>query len=316
MKKIINILLIILISCDCNAQAVKLQSNNGKLISVDYLLKIENNALSVDSSKLASYINTKIGNGGQSTGIYMGNSPTNITIGGLNAGTNIYNQSITSIIEKMLITYLNPVFSTFNILGLSTVMEVGTSITGSKTFAWTYTNPNNIIPNTLTITDLNTSTILINNGSNVSPTTYTLSITNLIPNTYSWSIQAQNTKDISFTSTFSVGWYLARYWGATANSIPINSEFLSNPSEFGPSVASKSKSSFNITITGGYKKIYFAIPTSYGLLSSIKVGGFESLTAFDRFTVNITNVNGIITPYYVYVSQNSFSVNVNDIIIN
>ena len=45
--------------------------------------------------------------------IYTGASPTNITVGGLNSGTNIAGKTLSSIIEDMVVTYLSPTFSSF-----------------------------------------------------------------------------------------------------------------------------------------------------------------------------------------------------------
>ena len=60
--------------------------------------------------------------------------------------------------------------------------------------------------------------------------------------------------------------------------------------------------------------IFYAYPTALGTLTSIKIGGFESIGAFNPSTVNLINAQGYTMPYYVYVSQNYFNGTVTGII--
>ncbi len=61
--------------------------------------------------------------------------------------------------------------------------------------------------------------------------------------------------------------------------------------------------------------IFYAYPTALGTLTSIKIGGFESIAAFNPpSTVNLINAQGYSMPYYVYVSQNYFNGTVTGII--
>lgn len=60
--------------------------------------------------------------------------------------------------------------------------------------------------------------------------------------------------------------------------------------------------------------IFYAYPSALGDLISIKIGGFESLGAFIKTTVNLVNASGYTMPYIVYTSQNFFNGTVNDII--
>ena len=51
---------------------------------------------------------------------------------------------------------------------------------------------------------------------------------------------------------------------------------------------------------------YIAYPTRLGALSSIVIGGFESISDFtiDTTTLSVTNLNGYAENYTVYVSNN------------
>ena len=53
--------------------------------------------------------------------------------------------------------------------------------------------------------------------------------------------------------------------------------------------------------------IFYAYPSALGNLTSIKIGGFESIDAFNRTSVSLINAQGYSMPYYVYVSQNYFN---------
>ena len=55
------------------------------------------------------------GGGGGST--YTGVSPTNLTVGGIPAGTNLTGLNLTQIIQQLTVTYINPSFTSFNITG-------------------------------------------------------------------------------------------------------------------------------------------------------------------------------------------------------
>jgi hypothetical protein len=78
--------------------------------------------------------------GSTGSGIYSGASPTTCTVGGLIAGSSIAGQSISMILEEILVPTLNPVmvepYSSFVVYPSNSVYEVGTSIsvTGCTTF--------------------------------------------------------------------------------------------------------------------------------------------------------------------------------------
>ncbi len=78
------------------------------------------------------------GGGGSSGGssVYAGASPTTTTVGGLASGSAISGLSYDDIFESILVPYVNPVFTSFSITGQSTTVEVGTTLSGSKTFTW------------------------------------------------------------------------------------------------------------------------------------------------------------------------------------
>ncbi len=90
-------------------------------------------------------------------------------------------------------------------------------------------------------------------------------------------------------------------------------------SYYGPSTTSVVADYFKSTLKSAGKSqtltfsslvneyIFYAYPSALGNLTSIKIGGFESIDAFNRTSVSLINAQGYSMPYYVYVSQNYFN---------
>ena len=97
-------------------------------------------------------------------------------------------------------------------------------------------------------------------------------------------------------------------------------------SYYGPSTTNVVSDYFKTTLKSAAKSqtlsfsslvneyIFYAYPSALGDLSSIKIGGFESLDAFNKSTVNLVNASGYSMPYIVYTSKNFFNIPVNGII--
>ena len=101
-----------------------------------------------------------------------------------------------------------------------------------------------------------------------------------------------------------------RFWGTSSSTNPIDSEIQNAANEF---ATSKEKSGFSIPITSGTKYLFYAYPAGYTNLSSLSVGGFESLPAFTPITRTFVNTKGYSSTYIIYVSNNNFSSSVDNI---
>ncbi len=107
-----------------------------------------------------------------------------------------------------------------------------------------------------------------------------------------------------------------RFWGYSADATPTDAEIraaLGGNSELS---GAKAKGSFDVTISSGSNYVFYAYPASLGGLSSLSVGGFGSLPAFDLTTRSFTNAQGHAQSYNIYVSKNTFSSTVSNIITN
>lgn len=103
--------------------------------------------------------------------------------------------------------------------------------------------------------------------------------------------------------------YPKRYWGQSSTFTPdslIIRAGLNGGTELMTS-GTKAKSGFSVAVSGTNQYVYYAYPTSYDVLTSIIVGGFESKDAFTRRIVSVKNAVGYTQDYYLYISNNQFT---------
>ena len=101
-----------------------------------------------------------------------------------------------------------------------------------------------------------------------------------------------------------------KYWGASNSQTISNASIISN----GEYYSSPSKAVFGITISGT-QFVYYAYPAIGADLTSILVGGFESINSFTKSIQSVTNASGYTQNYKVYISNNNFSASLNSIVI-
>lgn len=231
--------------------------------------------------------------GGSGDTDYIRIDPVTVTVGGAVANTYIPAGTIQDTLDAILYPYVAPAFLSFSILGQSTTIEVGSEVTGSKTFIWNISNSSNVQANTLSINDITDSVVLgsglanNNTESIVLPTT----IFKTSPGSHSWRMTATNTNAVSFNSSlFTVNWLWKLYYGNSS---------LTTLNEAGiEALTSTLSSSENGTYifantVGDYK--YICYPDSFG-----------SPTASTGFKDNATNLNVVMANS----SDNAFFSNV------
>lgn len=132
----------------------------------------------------------------------------------------------------------------------------------------------------------------------------TVSVPSNVNTTYTLVVTTVDSKTATSSTTFT---FLRRkFWGRSALSSPTEAIIESVAGGGSELNGSKNKSGFTITSSGS-NYVFYAYPSSYGLLTSITVGGFESFNAFTRTSVTVTNSLGYEETYYVYTSNNTFS---------
>lgn len=265
--------------------------------------------------------------GASGPGIYDGQSPTTITVGGLQAGSNIFGTPIIDILEDILVPYISPAFSSFSI-GQASPVEVGATLNNSQSFSFSFSQISNIQANSLEILDVTGGNIVLSTHP-LSPSPVSVSIgvniTYNLPNSYSWRGRATNTQSNTFLSSLTtVNWFWKLYYGTnistTLNEIDIES--LSN------NLLTNTKNRTYSFPGGGYK--YFCWADSLG--SPTEATGFKDTSTnlvvamadssdniyfsnihngWSYALVSVTNTYGITTNYRVYRTKNILGGSIN-----
>jgi hypothetical protein len=259
--------------------------------------------------------------GGGAGGPYGGASPTTLTVGGIPSGSPIFGLTYDQLWQDLLVPYIAPTFTSFIISGQTQSVEVGSTVSGLKSFAWAFSNPALVTANTMDILDVTGATTLASGISIVSPYSVSIgSITLTSPSTYSWRGRATNTQSTVFNSSnFTISWFWRKYYGTNASASLNETQIealINNP------LSNTLVGSYSFA-AGDYK--YFCWPDSFGSPTSgpfpngfISAGLGVSMASSidDPFysntqngwsygLVSVTNINGIATNYRVYRTLNT-----------
>ena len=144
-------------------------------------------------------------------------SPTTTTVGDLSANTDITGLTAFEIIEQMTVSYQVPSFTFFSISGQANPVEVGSVISGFKSFLWATSNSANVAE-PLTIRDVSNSVDLdnqlVNSGSAA------IDIGNLntsTQRTQQFSIQALNTEGSSLSRVYNISILYPYFYGKVSS---------------------------------------------------------------------------------------------------
>ena len=230
-------------------------------------------------------------------------SSSQVSVGGLQAGTTFNNVTINNILLNMLYPLNQPAITTFSMSGVSNAYEVGNVInSGSYNINWVISNTASLTSNSVSIIGYNNT--VYSSISNTSPYSYTLA-TNLsytTPTMATWYMSVLENNGIRISSSFSIGWYYNLYYGSSSLTN------LTNPSVLQNSTLTTNVSGRYILpgITGSYK--FIAVPDSY-TLSSITWNGLPLVLADsnDGYTYSVNNLS------YSYLTgySNAYSIAVN-----
>jgi hypothetical protein len=96
------------------------------------------------------------------SGSYTPQGTTVSAVGGIPAGTNLGTSpiGIQDLFDDIFYPYVNPVFTSFSITGQATTVEVGTTLTGSKTFVWNINQNSGTVP-TIDLYNVSTATTFL-----------------------------------------------------------------------------------------------------------------------------------------------------------
>ena len=184
-------------------------------------------------------------------------------------------------LDKILakIYYVNPSITSFTMTPSATEYEIGTVVNG-VTFTWTVNK--DITAQTLTDCTITVDDRTATYSSDISSTK------NFVLTISDGENSATANKKISFLNKI--------YYGSCAEPSEYNSAFVLGLS--GNKLAS-SKSG-NITLTVGAGEYgYFAMPTSFGTVNTVNIGGFDT-DVETCSTIAFTNASGHTSSYTIY----------------
>lgn len=234
-----------------------------------------------------------LGGGGGGDLTYLLSSPTTVTVGGLPQGSNIFGLGVDEILERILVPYQNPNFTSFSIQGQGTVLEVGDAFGGIKNFLWNTSNSGNVQTNSVSIIDVTSSTTLASGLSNDGVQAIDIGTFNITaPFTQSYRASAINTQGTPFNSNLFSIQFLYPYFYGVSNTIPSVSQSTINS---GTKVVASSNSTINITFNATVQYLWFAIPTTS--------------TAKTRWFVDTLNQGNIGTPTDLFGAPTVFNIN-------
>ncbi len=254
--------------------------------------------------------------GGQ---IYTGASPTTNTVGGLPAGSAIAGETLSQILQDILVSYQAPAFSSFAITGQGSPVEIGTSITGAKTFTWGTTNSGNVNANTIEIDNVTASTVLVSGSANDGSESLNIGTITFNGSPQVFRIKGTNSQSTVFQRDLTIATLYPYFYGKVASggaapgaNRPVANQALINS---GTKVVADSTGTVTINFNSGSDDyIWFAIPSvsaskNTWFVNSLNTGpiggsvspGGNLFPAFD--TVPITTVNWAGVNYKIYIAN-------------
>jgi|688.fasta_scaffold155345_3 hypothetical protein len=259
---------------------------------------------------------------GGGSSIYAGASPTTVVVQDYPIGTVITGKTYDELFENIYAPYVNPSFATFSITQ-TTPIEVGTTISGSKQFSWTFLTGVNVSANSVSIIDFtNGNTVLASGVSKVSPQNVNIGSVQKTTSTINqWKATAIDTQSNVITSTnATVTWYWKMYWGGSLNTT-LNEAQIESLSDFG--LKANQLGDYVFTAVDNYK--YFCYPDTTPFSSPTTATGFKDIatniqvpmadSTDDAFYINVengwyyglvsvTNAQGVTEDYRVYRTRN------------
>ena len=159
-------------------------------------------------------------------------------------------------------------------------------------------------------------------GRSCSPTPCITSSSKSVTVNYNTNTSFNNavttTDNKTATSTVNYNFYANNYWGASLIVNPDTTTVLAMGG--GNKVFATNRvyaPTVNVPSGGTYYYVYYAYPSSYGALTSIKdQAGNQIIDAFTQTTLTFNNASGYRQSYYVYTSNNSYLSTANPIYVS
>lgn len=200
------------------------------------------------------------------------------------------------------IEYINPVFNSFSVTGQSTTIEVGTTLSGSKTFTWSV-SANSGVVNTIDLYDITAASTLLAGTTNDGSQAQTVTTIQLNTNgaTQQWRGVGNNSSpsDTFNSSTFTVTSRFYRFYGPTASS-PANSAAVR---ALGNDTFHTGATTFNLNTGTTQTKFVVALPPSVTISSVVDLDALNAVITSEYVltgTINVLDAGGTNRAYNIY----------------
>jgi hypothetical protein len=133
----------------------------------------------------------------------------------MSPGTVLTGRGLDNILQEILVPYMSPSFSSFS-ANVSSPVEVGTTISGTKSFTWGFASASNVSGGTMCVIDVTLGSPLASNISITSPQSVAITSKTFTScgQAQQWHGVAKNTHSGTFTSSnYTVSGLYPYYWG-------------------------------------------------------------------------------------------------------
>jgi len=244
---------------------------------------------------------------------YTNATPMPAAVGGWPKDSTFTNNTVVEMLDGLLYPYQYPAFSTFGIDGQAALLEVGDGIAIDRTFTWLTTNSSSVSPNSISLTDVTGSTLIVSglDDDGVQATSYPAApITKTTVDTHSFRIDGENTKLETFSLTYTVTWLWLRYYGESSNAGALIEGDIKGLRVKG---LSDTFAGTYVFLTAGYK--YIVYPASLGEATSFKDESTNLDVPFeDSYTVDVENDFHQTTSYRVHRTSNIIGSDINIVV--
>lgn len=225
-----------------------------------------------------------------------------VTVGGITPSYDLQAHTIEEILEQLLTPYVNPVFTSFSVSGQATTVEVGTTLSGSKTFTWSIAVNSGVVP-TIDLYDNTAASTLLAGTANDGTQAQTVTTIQLNSNaaTQSWRGIGNNTSPPGTfnSSNFVVTARFYRFFGPTASSPANSAEVRALPI----SVFHTGASVFNLDTGNTLTKFVVALPPGVTISQVIDLDALNANITSEYIltgTVNVLDAGSTNRSYNIY----------------
>ena len=232
-------------------------------------------------------------------GVFLTDTPV-VLSNGKSLGRYINGQTIPSagktfeeVIKEIALEYVNPVFSLFTVSGQPTTVEVGTTLSGSKTFNWGITLNSGIVP-TIDLYDNTAGATLLSATPNDGTQSQVVNTIQLNANnaTQSWKGIGNNSNGANINSgNFVVTSLYNRFWGAVATLPASSIDGTANrvyANLLSKSVKTNGANTFTLVTGTTSNKFIVLLPPGITITSVIDTGNLNGDRTSDYILSNIT----------------------------